>query len=55
MTKNTQKEMRPRNRCGDCKRYDECNEILKGNLNPDETFPESRTGCLSFLRKEKEE
>lgn len=49
------KEPKPRGRCGDCIRYEECNDELNGQLSPDETFPESRTGCLSFLRKEKEE
>jgi len=49
MAKNKQK---PEHRCGDCRHYEECNAILHGELNRDESFPESTTGCLAFRQKE---
>lgn len=46
------KKQRPEHRCGDCKLFPECNEILHGELSPDETFPEMPAGCRAFREKE---
>lgn len=41
------------NRCGDCALYQECNEALAGELDPNESFPEVK-GCLVYRPKEDE-
>ena len=46
------KKYGPEHRCGDCKHFPECNEILHGELSADETFPEMPAGCRAFREKE---
>ena len=46
------KNQRPEHRCGDCKHFQECNEILHGELSADETFPEMPAGCVAFREKD---